>query len=155
MHRPLLVCPLLKPADLVSPLFSQHALFAILSFVSCSVFLGYFYSLREVVLLRKQQNEAFYWRNLIWSVPLPARSRCGSRERPTLTLWIALFRVPLILHAWVSSWSNLQASVLSSQKATKRHVVCPVVANTLYLAGFVVILVPVLVRSPFSSAVPV
>ncbi|GAA5946101.1 hypothetical protein JCM3775_005532 [Rhodotorula graminis] len=104
---------------------NQHALFAILTFISCAVAIGYFYNLHQVVLVGRAQDESFLWRNLIW--------------------------VPLILHAWISSWSNLQASVLSTQKATKRHLVCPLVANTLYSAGLVIILVPVIVLDVYSG----
>ncbi|GAA5891463.1 hypothetical protein JCM8208_007289 [Rhodotorula glutinis] len=104
---------------------NQHALFAILTFISCGVAIGYFYNLQQVNLVGRYQEESFYWRNFIW--------------------------VPLILHAWISSWSNLQASVLSTQKATKRHLVCPVVANTLYIAGLVIILVPVIVLDVYSG----
>lgn len=47
---------------------SQHALFAILTFISCAVSLGYFYNMQQVYLVHRYQEESFYWRNFIWSV---------------------------------------------------------------------------------------
>ncbi|BGP51401.1 hypothetical protein JCM10450v2_007343 [Rhodotorula kratochvilovae] len=104
---------------------NQHALFAVFSFISCAVFLGYNTNFRRVVILHEYQQRAYFWRSLIW--------------------------LPLILHAWISSWSNLQAAVLSSQKATKRHLLSPVFANCFYVVGLVVVLVPVIVLDVYSS----
>ncbi|GAA6001703.1 uncharacterized protein JCM10292_005000 [Rhodotorula paludigena] len=104
---------------------NQHALFAVFSFVGCAVFLGYVINFRRVVILQQYQQRAYFWRCLIW--------------------------VPLIIHAWISSWSNLQAAVLSSQKATKRHLLSPRFANSFYIVGLVIILVPVLVLNVYTS----
>lgn len=54
------------------------------------------------------------------------------------------------MHAWISSWSNLQAGILSSQKATKMHILSPSFANALYIGGFLV-LVPVIVLDVYSA----
>ncbi|BGP27457.1 hypothetical protein JCM10295v2_006425 [Rhodotorula toruloides] len=103
---------------------NQHALFALFSLVSCAVLLGYNNSFLRVALLQTYQDRAFFWRSLVW--------------------------IPLIVHAWISSWSNLQASILSSQKATKMHILAPTIANALYIAGFFV-LVPVIVLDVYSA----
>ncbi|GAA6055033.1 hypothetical protein JCM3770_006704 [Rhodotorula araucariae] len=105
---------------------NQHALFAVFSLISCAVFIGYNVNFRRVVLLHRYQQRAYFWRSLIW--------------------------LPLLVHAWISSWSNLQAAVLSSQKATQRHLLSPVVANSLYIGGLIVVLVPVVVLDVYSSA---
>ncbi|GAA6037716.1 hypothetical protein JCM8097_002304 [Rhodosporidiobolus ruineniae] len=104
---------------------NQHALFAICSIVSCGVLLGYGINTRRVVLLLKYQQRAFFWRSLVW--------------------------VPMILHAWISSFSNLQAAILSSQKATNKHLLSPVVANTLYIAGIIIVLLPIIVLDAYSG----
>ncbi|BGO95322.1 hypothetical protein NBRC10512_004338 [Rhodotorula toruloides] len=103
---------------------NQHALFAFFSLASCAVLLGYNNNFRRVALLQRFQSRAYFWRSLVW--------------------------IPLIVHAWISSWSNLQAAILSSQKATKTHILSPKLANGLYIAGFLV-LIPVIVLDVYTA----
>ncbi|GAA6014561.1 hypothetical protein JCM10207_001645 [Rhodosporidiobolus poonsookiae] len=105
---------------------NQHVIFALCAFISCPILIGYFNNTRRVVLLLKFQQRAFFWRTLVW--------------------------IPLILHAWLSSWANLQAAILSSQKATNQHLLSPIVANTVYVAGIIVVLVPIAVLDALSGS---
>ena len=43
--------------------------------------------------------------------------------------------IPMFCHAWISSFANLQAAVLSSQRAAQTHVLTPRLANSLYIGG--------------------
>ncbi|BGP11206.1 hypothetical protein JCM10049v2_007106 [Rhodotorula toruloides] len=103
---------------------NQHALFAFFSLASCAVLLCYNNNFRRVALLQRFQSRTYFWRSLVW--------------------------IPLIVHAWISSWSNLQAAILSSQKATKTHILSPKLANGLYIAGFLV-LIPVIVLDVYTA----
>ncbi|BGP03270.1 Proteophosphoglycan 5 [Rhodotorula toruloides ATCC 204091] len=103
---------------------NQHALFALFSLASCAVLVGYNNNFRRAALLQRFQARAYFWRSLVW--------------------------IPLIVHAWISSWSNLQAAILSSQKATKTHILSPKLANGLYIAGFLV-LIPVIVLDVYTA----
>lgn len=110
------------------------------------MFLGYAINFRRVVILQRYQQRAYFWRCLIWCVRDQVWDFVSECSNP-----LDLYRVPLIIHAWISSWSNLQAAVLSSQKATKRHLLSPRFANSFYIVGLVIILVPVIVRSRSTS----
>ncbi|GJN93781.1 hypothetical protein Rhopal_006839-T1 [Rhodotorula paludigena] len=125
---------------------NQHALFAVFSFIGCAVFLGYVINFRRVAILQRYQQRAYFWRCLIWSVRDQVWDFVSECSNP-----LDLYRVPLIIHAWISSWSNLQAAVLSSQKATKRHLLSPRFANSFYIVGLVIILVPVIVLNVYTS----
>ncbi|GAA5827903.1 hypothetical protein JCM11251_007723 [Rhodosporidiobolus azoricus] len=104
---------------------NQHALFAILSIVAAAILIGFLNNTRRVVLLLKYQQRAFFWRTLVW--------------------------IPMILHAWVSSWANLQAAILSGQKVTQQHLLSPRVANGVYVGGIVTLLVPITVLDVYSG----
>ncbi|GAA5979300.1 hypothetical protein JCM11641_001987 [Rhodosporidiobolus odoratus] len=104
---------------------NQHALFAICSIISCGILIGYTFNARRVVLLLMYQQRAFFWRTLVW--------------------------VPLILHAWISSWANLQAAILSGQKLTNQHHLSPRFANGFYIGGLLCLLIPILVLDVFSG----
>ncbi|GAA5939379.1 hypothetical protein JCM10213_008645 [Rhodosporidiobolus nylandii] len=104
---------------------NQHAIFALCTIVSCGILIGYAINARRVVLLLKYQQRAFFWRSFVW--------------------------VPLIIHAWLSSWANLQAAILSSQKATNQHLLSPRFANSFYIGGLVVLLVPVIILDAYSG----
>ncbi|GAA5917020.1 hypothetical protein JCM5296_000116 [Sporobolomyces johnsonii] len=104
---------------------NQTGLFALFTLVSCGVMIGYVLNARRVVLLAKYQQRAAFWRSLVW--------------------------VPLICHAWVSSFANLQSAILSSQKATDKHLLSPRVANTLYVGVLPAVLVVAIVLDVFSA----
>lgn len=95
-------------ADETFPNRSQHFLFAIFSFISCAVSIGYFASFYQVFIDGTHQHEAFYWRTLIWIV--------------------------YVVHLWTTSSSNLQAGILSSQSAARKNILSPLFMNTLYLS---------------------
>lgn len=46
-------------------------------------------------------------------------------------------RLPIGTHLWVSSWANLQATIIASQTAVGRQLLGPTLATTLYLAGII------------------
>ncbi|GAA5862032.1 hypothetical protein JCM8547_001564 [Rhodosporidiobolus lusitaniae] len=104
---------------------NQHAIFAICSIISCCILIGFANNTRRVVFLLKYQQRAFFWRSFVW--------------------------VPLVLHAWLSSWANLQAAILSGQKATNQHLLSPIVANSLYIGGITVLLLPIIVLDAYSG----
>lgn len=41
------------------------------------------------------------------------------------------------MHLWVSSWANLQATIIASQTAIGRQLLGPLFASALYLSGIV------------------
>ncbi|GAA5888404.1 hypothetical protein JCM6882_008609 [Rhodosporidiobolus microsporus] len=104
---------------------NQHAIFAICTIISSCILIGFTNNTRRVVLLLKYQQRAFFWRTLVW--------------------------IPMILHAWLSSWANLQAAILSGQKATNQHLLSPRVANIIYIAGIILLLLPILVLDIYSG----
>jgi hypothetical protein len=55
-------------------LHSANFLFAIASLVVCGCLVGYIHNFWSVAILRANQDNAFFWRTLIWSVPA-VRSR--------------------------------------------------------------------------------
>lgn len=88
---------------------NANFLFAIASLIVCGCLVGYIYNFWSVAILRANQDNAFFWRTLIW--------------------------LPFGAHLWFSSWSSLQAGLLASQAASIPHLLPPVVANTLYIGG--------------------
>ncbi|GAA5990358.1 hypothetical protein JCM10908_007331 [Rhodotorula pacifica] len=94
---------------------NQHFLFAIFSFISCAVLIGYFVNFHHVFIKKTHQHGAFYWRTLIWIV--------------------------YGVHLWITSFSNLQAGILSSQSAAKTNILSPIFMNTLYIGAFVAMFV--------------
>lgn len=101
---------------------SQHFLFAIFSFVSCAVNIGYFASFHQVFIDNTHHDEAFYWRTLIWIV--------------------------YGVHLWTTSSSNLQAGILASQSAARKYILSPLFMNTLYVGVFLGMLTSCLVSLP-------
>ncbi|KDE06649.1 hypothetical protein MVLG_03001 [Microbotryum lychnidis-dioicae p1A1 Lamole] len=51
------------------------------------------------------------------------------------------YTVPIIIHGWVSSFANLQASLLSSQKVLNKHTLPPRWLNAIYTGGLTLLLV--------------
>lgn len=90
---------------------NQRTLFALFSLISCGTFIGYFLSFDRIYLEGKDLSEAFVWRSIIW--------------------------LPIGIHLWVSSWANLQATIIASQTAVGRQLLGPTLATTLYLAGII------------------
>lgn len=95
-------------ADEIPPPNSQHFLFSVFSFISCAVSIGYFASFHQVYIDGTHQDEAFYWRTLIWVV--------------------------YGVHLWTASSSNLQAGILSSQTAARKNLLSPLFMNILFLS---------------------
>ncbi|GAA5990360.1 hypothetical protein JCM10908_007332 [Rhodotorula pacifica] len=89
---------------------NQHLLFAAMSLVTCSLSIGLTLSFYQVFVNRTHQRDAFFWRSIIW--------------------------IPVGAHMWLSSYANLQASILATQEAAGRHLLSPLIANGLYLSGF-------------------
>ncbi|GAA5865580.1 hypothetical protein JCM3774_002057 [Rhodotorula dairenensis] len=89
---------------------NQRTLFALFSLLSCGIFVGYFLSF-DSFHSREEARAAFFWRSIIW--------------------------LPIGIHLWVSSWANLQATIITSQTAVGRQILGPILATTLYLAGIV------------------
>lgn len=87
---------------------NQHFLFSVFSFISCAVSIGYFASFHQVYIDGTHQDEAFYWRTLIWVV--------------------------YGVHLWTASSSNLQAGILSSQTAARKNLLSPLFMNILFLS---------------------
>ncbi|GAA5956771.1 hypothetical protein JCM8115_003813 [Rhodotorula mucilaginosa] len=88
---------------------NANFLFAIASLVVCGCLVGYIHNFWSVAILRANQDNAFFWRTLIW--------------------------LPFGAHLWFGSWSSLQAGLLASQAASIPHLLPPIVANTLYIGG--------------------
>ncbi|SCZ94423.1 BZ3500_MvSof-1268-A1-R1_Chr12-2g03889 [Microbotryum saponariae] len=72
------------------------------------------------------------------------------RRAKTFWLWRFVHRprgrfiignVPIIIHGWVSSFANLQASLLSSQKVLNKHTLPPRWLNAIYTGGLTILLV--------------
>lgn len=57
----------------------------------------------------------------------------------------------MFVHGWISSWSNLQAAILSSQRAAQAHILSPRLANSLYVGVLVVIIIVVAVLDVYSA----
>jgi hypothetical protein len=57
----------------------------------------------------------------------------------------------MFVHGWISSWSNLQAAILSSQRAAQAHILSPRLANSLYVGVLTVIIVVVIVLDVYSA----
>ncbi|KAG0659123.1 hypothetical protein C6P46_005294 [Rhodotorula mucilaginosa] len=89
---------------------SQHLLFAAMSLITCGLSIGLTLSFYQVFVERSNQRSAFFWRSIIW--------------------------IPVGAHMWLSSYANLQASILATQEAAGRHLLSPLIANGLYLSGF-------------------
>ncbi|KWU43804.1 hypothetical protein RHOSPDRAFT_34604 [Rhodotorula sp. JG-1b] len=89
---------------------NQHLLFAAMSLITCGLSIGLTLSFYEVFFERSHQRSAFFWRSIIW--------------------------IPVGAHMWLSSYANLQASILATQEAAGRHLLSPLIANGLYLSGF-------------------
>ncbi|TKA52218.1 hypothetical protein B0A53_04641 [Rhodotorula sp. CCFEE 5036] len=90
---------------------NQRTLFALFSLISCGIFIGYFLSFDRIYLQGENLSDAFVWRSIIW--------------------------LPIGTHLWVSSWANLQATIIASQTAVGRQLLGPTLATTLYLAGII------------------
>lgn len=114
------------------PANSQRTLFALFSLISCGTFIGYFLSFDRIYLEGKDLSEAFVWRSIIWLATgcchLPWQYPA---DPPTV------HRLPIGIHLWVSSWANLQATIIASQTAVGRQLLGPTLATTLYLAGII------------------
>lgn len=93
---------------------NQHLLFALFSFIVCGVLLGYFINFHQVYLQKQEQQQAFFWRTMIF----------------------LCFGV----HLWVASFANLQAGILASQSAARKYILSPVFLNTFYVGAFIVML---------------
>ncbi|SCV73127.1 BQ2448_7052 [Microbotryum intermedium] len=97
-------------------LWRQHVLFTLLGTIGCIVLVGYTYDARITLgAARREEEEAFYWRTMLY--------------------------VPIIIHGWISSFANLQASLLSSQKVLNKHSLPPRWLNAIYVGGLTLLLV--------------
>ncbi|GAA5862020.1 hypothetical protein JCM3774_006143 [Rhodotorula dairenensis] len=97
---------------------NQYLLFAAMSLLTCGLSIGLTSSFFQVFVDRTHQRSAFFWRSIIW--------------------------IPVGAHMWLSSYANLQASILTTQEAAGRDHLSPLVANGLYLSGFAGFFVSVL-----------
>ncbi|GAA6022525.1 hypothetical protein JCM8202_000504 [Rhodotorula sphaerocarpa] len=88
---------------------NPRSLFAVMTFISCGLMIGYFLSFDRAYLKDADRSNVFFWRSIIW--------------------------IPIGEHLWISSWANLQASIISSQTAAGRQVVGPKLSNLTYLGG--------------------
>ncbi|SCZ99797.1 BZ3501_MvSof-1269-A2-R1_Chr12-2g03499 [Microbotryum saponariae] len=95
---------------------NQHVLFTLLGTIGCLVLVGYTYDARITLgAAQREEDNAFYWRTMLY--------------------------VPIIIHGWVSSFANLQASLLSSQKVLNKHTLPPRWLNAIYTGGLTILLV--------------
>lgn len=99
---------------------SPRSLFAVMTFISCGLMIGYFLSFDRAYLKDADRSNVFFWRSIIW--------------------------IPIGEHLWISSWANLQASIISSQTAAGRQVVGPKLSNLTYLGGIAAGFCTILVR---------
>lgn len=104
---------------------SPRSLFAVMTFISCGLMIGYFLSFDRAYLKDADRSNVFFWRSIIW--------------------------IPIGEHLWISSWANLQASIISSQTAAGRQVVGPKVSNLTYLGGIAAGFCTMLVRHALKS----
>ncbi|KAK4048431.1 hypothetical protein OIV83_004777 [Microbotryomycetes sp. JL201] len=82
-------------------------------------------SVNMTLVLREYVDRAYFWRTLVW--------------------------LPILVHGWISSWANLQAAVLSSQRAANNHVLSPRLANGLYIGVLIIFVVPLIVLPVYSA----
>ncbi|GAA5882344.1 hypothetical protein JCM3774_005077 [Rhodotorula dairenensis] len=92
---------------------NAHFLFAIMSLAVCGCLVGYVHNFWSVAIEGNHQGNAFFWRTLIW--------------------------LPFGAHLWFNSWSSLQAGILASQAAAIPHYLPPIVANSLYIGGLLLL----------------
>ncbi|KAK4052301.1 hypothetical protein OIO90_004382 [Microbotryomycetes sp. JL221] len=104
---------------------NQHVLFSACSIITAAVMIGYNLNCYRTFVFRQYLSRAYMWRGLVY--------------------------LPLVVHGWVSSWANLQAAVLSSQRAANNHVLSPRLANGIYVGVFVILIVPLIVLPVYSA----
>ena len=130
--------------SLTSHSCSQHLLFAAMSLITCGLSIGLTLSFYEVFFERSHQRSAFFCESSLVSCPIKAINMTVRAYRYRVSgrsiIWI-----PVGAHMWLSSYANLQASILATQEAAGRHLLSPLIANGLYLSGFAGFFLSVLV----------
>lgn len=119
-----------------------------MSLITCGLSIGLTLSFYEVFVERSNQRNAFFCESSL--VPCPSKAsdstvRAYDHRGPGRSIiWI-----PVGAHMWLSSYANLQASILATQEAAGRHLLSPLIANGLYLSGFAGFFLSVLVSPSF------
>ncbi|ORY85964.1 hypothetical protein BCR35DRAFT_48611 [Leucosporidium creatinivorum] len=123
--KPLWVWRLVRRSNGTYLVGAQHVLFTIFAAIASLIIIGYLNNSRRTLILHIYMERAYFWRSLVW--------------------------LPMFVHGWISSWSNLQAAILSSQRAAQTHLLSPRLANSLYVGVLVGIIIVVVVLDVYSA----